>query len=444
MKKKTNIKIDKTGPNPEHKTKKHWTKILSKQPESNTPMNIGIDASRALRPIKTGTEWYNVEIIRHLVDLDKKNNYVLYSQKQPEAPLLNLPQNVSWRVMPFPRGWTLLRLSLEMLTNPPDVLFIPAHTLPLISPKKSVVMVHDLGFIHNPELYPARQKIYHNFVINYVKKHATHILTPTEFTRQDLIKTLGISPEKITTVWHGFDDNLYHPRPVSNHASTQYGEYIFYIGRLETKKNIVNLVKAFDLFRSSCHSESTLSCHSEPTLSCHSEPAGEESRSSDRTPQLPATNYKLLLAGKPSHGYEQIKEAINNSPYKKDIIELGYLVEEDVPVYMSNAALFAFPTSFEGFGIPIIQAMACGCPVVASDNTCIPEITGNAAILIDPQNPSQIAKAMQEILTNKEKREKLIQKGLHQAKKFSWQTSAKETLKVIENVGQKQTLIKEK
>ena len=392
-------------------------------------MTIGIDASRALRPIKTGTEWYSVEIIRHLVELDKENHYILYSNKNPESPLENLPSNTSWRIMPFSRGWTLFRLSLEMLKNPPDVLFIPAHTLPLITPKKSVVMVHDLGFIHNPELYPARQKIYHNFVVNFVKKHATHILTPTEFTKQDLIKTLNIPANKITPVWHGFDQELYKPNPDKNHESAKYGEYIFYIGRLETKKNIVNLIKAFDLLRTNCHSD--------PAISRHSEPAGEESRSSDRTPQLPTSNYKLLLAGKPSHGYDQIKEIINNSPYKKDIIELGYLAEEDVPVYMSNAAIFAFPTSFEGFGIPIIQAMACGCPVIASNNTCIPEITGGAAILIDPKNPEEIAKAMQEILTNKEKQKELIQKGLQQVKKFSWQTSAKETLKVLEKINQK-------
>lgn len=367
-------------------------------------MKIGIDASRALRPIKTGTEWYNVEIIRYLVDLDKKNNYILYSQKEPEAPLLNLPPNVSWRVMPFPRGWTLFRLSLEMLFHPPDVLFVPAHTLPLITPKRSVVMVHDLGFIHNPELYPARQKIYHNFVINYVKHNATHILTPTEFTKQDIVKTIGIPENKITAIWHGFDDNLYRPRPVSDHPSTEYGKYIFYIGRLETKKNIVNLIKAFNILRSSNSKQLTT---------------------------------KLVLAGKPSHGYEQIKEAIDNSPYQKDIIELGYLKEEDVPVYMSNAALFAFPTSFEGFGIPIIQAMACGCPVIASNNTCIPEITGNAAILIDPQKPQEIADKMTEILTNKSERDQLIEKGLVQVKKFSWKNSAKETLKVLEKIGQK-------
>ncbi|MDO8513420.1 MAG: glycosyltransferase family 1 protein [bacterium] len=362
-------------------------------------MLIGIDASRALRPIKTGTEWYSIEIIRHLVKLDQKNNYILYSNKPPEAPLLDLPNNVSWRVMPFTKGWTLVRLSWEMLTKSPDILFIPAHTLPLFTPKKSVVMVHDLGFIHNPKLYPARQKIYHKFVINYVKNHATHIITPTKFTKQDLIQTFNIPSTKITPIWHGYDKNLYRPRPNTGHASAQYSPYIFYIGRLETKKNIVNLIKAFILFRA----------------------------------QNPTQTTKLVLAGKPSHGYDKIKEEIKTAgSLQQDIIELGYLSEDQVPIYMSNAELFAFPTSFEGFGMPIIQAMACGCPVLASNNTCIPEITGNAAILINPDNPQGIADGMTEILTEKKTQNDLIEKGLKQAEKFSWENSAQKTLEVIE------------
>lgn len=366
-------------------------------------MIIGIDASRALRPIKTGTEWYNVEIIRHLVKIDQKNNYILYSNKPPEAPLLNLPDNVSWKIMPFIRGWTMMRLSLEMMIHPPDVLFVPAHTLPPYLPKKSVVMIHDLGFIHNPELYPTRQIIYHKLVTKFDAKYATHILAPTEYTKQDIIKTLGADPEKVTTVWHGYDQNLYQPKPLKDHPSIQHTPYIFYIGRLETKKNIVNLIKAFQILRE----------------------------------KDPSSSLKLILAGKPSHGYDKIQESINNLSLalQKDIIQLGYLPEEEVSIYMSNAELFAFPTSFEGFGMPIIQAMACGCPVVASNNTCIPEITGDAAVLINPENPEDIADGMQKIIANKSFRDELKHKGLKQASKFSWDLAAKQTLEVLEKVG---------
>jgi glycosyltransferase involved in cell wall biosynthesis len=379
-------------------------------------MTIGIDASRALRPIKTGTEWYSVEIIRHLVESDQKNHYILYSQTPPTEPLINLPENSSWRVMPFPRGWTLFRLSLEMKQNPPDVLFIPAHTLPLIHPKKSVVMIHDLGFMENPELYPARQKIYHNFVINYVIKHAAHIITPSEYTTKNIISRFNYSPEKITTIWHGIDHKLYKPTQNTNHRSGKIGDYIFYIGRLETKKNIVNLVKAFEIFRSSCH----------PDSYCHPQ---QSEGSLSKSP-------KLVLGGKPSHGYEQIKETIARSPFKNDIIELGYIPEEEVPVWLSNAKVFAFPTSFEGFGFPVIQAMACGTPVIASNNTCIPEISGDAALLIDPQKPEEIAEVIAKILTDKKLANQLKKKGLNQSKHFTWESSAKQTLNILNKVGE--------
>ncbi len=380
-------------------------------------MTIGIDASRALRKTKTGTEWYSYEIIRHLVNLDTKNHYILYTNQKPKDELNDLPKNVSWQIIPFTRGWTLIRLSSEMLIKKPDVLFIPAHTLPFFSPKNSVVTVHDLGFVHNPELYPARQKIYHNFVLSYVKRKAKHIITPTEFVKQDLIETLKIPAQKISVVWHGYNHELYRPLQDKPRRTKQYSPYFFYIGRLETKKNIVNLIKAFNFFRAS---------------SCHPEASAEGSRSADRT-----QNLKLLLAGKPSHGYDKIKETISASPFKKDIIELGYLADKEVPKYLSNAEAFVFPTSFEGFGMPIIEAMACGCPVLASNNTCIPEITdnGRAAILIDPNNPKNIADGLKQI-TNPQTKKELIPKGLNHAKLFSWEIAAQKTLKVLNRVGE--------
>src|SRR5687768_16606593 len=116
-------------------------------------MVIGIDASRALKRQRTGTEVHNAEVIKHLVVIDKENTYRLYSNVEPFGDMKDLPGKIEWRVMPFSRGWTLIRLSLEMLMRQPNVLFIPAHILPLVPPKKSVVMLHDLGFDHFPELY---------------------------------------------------------------------------------------------------------------------------------------------------------------------------------------------------------------------------------------------------------------------------------------------------
>jgi len=362
-------------------------------------MKIGIDASRALRKIKTGTEYYSEQIILNLAKIDHKNNYSLYSNISPKPPLLNLPNNFHWRVMPFFRGWTLLRLSLEMKKNPPDVLFIPAHTLPLITPKKSVVMVHDIGFVHFPKLYPARQKIYHNFVLWYVKKHATHILTPSEFVKNDLIKTLKIKKSKITVIYHGFDKKLYQKSADKNHLSVKLIPYIFFLGRLEAKKNLITLIRAFEIVRKNSKEK-----------------------------------IKLVLAGNKSHGYKKIKKEIEKSKFKKDIILPGYIKEEDVPIWLSSARLFVFPSQNEGFGFPVIEAQACGCPVICSNITSLPEIADSGALYFNPQDEKDLANKIIKILNNKELQKELIKKGSENIKRFSWAAAAIKTKNILESI----------
>lgn len=364
-------------------------------------MKIGIDASRALRECKTGTEWYSQNIILNLAKIDHKNEYILYSHKEPSSPLDSLPSNFKWRVMPFFRGWTFFRLTFEMAVNPPDILFIPAHTLPLITPKKSIVMIHDLGFLHHPSLYPLRQKAYHKFVIWHDKRKATHFLTPSQFTKNDLVETLAIPSDKISVVYHGFDANLYKKVNANNHLSVKYKPYLFYLGRLETKKNIVGLISAFEVYKK----------------------------------RNPKSSLKLVLAGKPGHGYSHIQNQIEKlKKYKKDVVEIGYVKEDEVPKWFSNAEAFVFPSFFEGFGLPVIEAMACGCPVICSNTSSLPEIGSDAAVYFNPKNPDEIANQIKRVVHNKNFRNKLVGKGLQNVKRFSWEKCAKETLSIINKI----------
>ena len=363
-------------------------------------MRIGIDASRALRTIKTGTEYYSEQIIFHLAQIDRHNEYILYAKSNPLPPLNQLPSNFHWKIMPFPRGWTLIRLSYEMAKNPPDVLFIPAHTLPLITPQKSLVMVHDIGFIHLPQLYPWRQKIYHRFVINFVKKYATHLLTPSLYVKQDLIQTLKINPQRITAIHHGYNQQLYRKTSSCPSYISRFIPYIFYLGRLEKKKNLSNLIKAYYLLRK----------------------------------QLP---YKihLVLGGKRSHGFSELEEIINtNNQYQKEIVFPGYLEEKEVPLWLSCASLFVFPSQNEGFGFPVIEAQATECPVVCSDCTALPEIGGKGALYFNPQDPQDIAQKMLKVLTEPQLKKELIKNGKENLKRFSWTEAAKKTLKVLESI----------
>lgn len=362
-------------------------------------MTIGIDASRALKQ-RTGTEWYNAEIIKHLAALDHEHAYRLYASREPYGDMLNLGDHVTWRVMPFPRGWTLIRLSLEMIAYAPDVLFIPAHTLPLYPGKRSVVMIHDLGYDHYPELYKWTDIVYHRFDVRFAKYFATHILTPSEFTRQDLHARYGIPLKKITAIHHGFDPSSYRPAKAGEKSPVEE-PYFFYIGRLERKKNITRMLEAFGQFK--------------------------------RETGLP---HKFILAGRPAHGYEAIEAAHEAlGPIKKDVIFLGYTDQEKATNYLRHCQAMVFASLFEGFGMPVLEAFASGVPVITSTVTSLPEVAGEAALLVNPRNVSEISDAMGKIAQDETLRRELIAKGSEQYKKFSWDKTARETLAVLTKVG---------
>lgn len=367
-------------------------------------MIIGIDASRALKPQRTGTEVHNAEIIKHLAHINEHDTLRLYSSREPFGDLAELKQkNVEWRVIPFSRGWTLIRLSLEMLFKKPDVLFIPAHTLPVICPKKSVVMIHDIGFDHFPDIYKWTDTTYHHYAINFAKRFAGHILTPSEFTKKDLHDKYNIPLKDMTVIHHGFDATDFKPA-TADESSPRDVPYFYFVGRIEYKKNISRMLQAFAQFKAET--------------------------------KLP---HKFLLAGKPAFGYEAIQKTLHELPeeVQKDIEFLGYTKQEDAVNYLKHSEAMIFCTLFEGFGLPALEAFACDVPVITSNTTCMPEIVEDAALTVDPTSVEQIASAMQTIATDKDTRKNLVTKGREQYKKFSWNKAARETLAVLKKVGER-------
>jgi glycosyltransferase involved in cell wall biosynthesis len=394
-------------------------------------MMIGIDASRANERQKTGTEWYAYHLIQALKKLDDKNSYTLYSFDPLQDGLEDLPPNFKSRVLRSVTDvlWTQLRLSIEMLFRPSDVLFVPAHTIPLIHPKATVLTVHDLGFEYFPDLYKkvpigltslrwlleigARivtlgrygnsEYDYHRWAMRFGVKHATRIIAISEFTKKDVVKRFGADPERVIVVGHGFDQSLYRPQKegekVKSRRILQLRPYILFVGRIEKKKNVDGLLRAYHLLRSRL---------SKP--------------------------YKLALIGKPGFGYEGFRDQVRGFPpvFRRDIHFLGWVPEDETAEFYRNAALFAFPSYFEGFGIPVIQAMASGVPVVCSNTTSLPEIAGDAALLVNPDDPEKMAETMQKVMQDSRLQDLLIDKGIRRAQKFSWEESARKTLKVIQ------------
>jgi glycosyltransferase involved in cell wall biosynthesis len=335
--------------------------------------------------------------------------------------LAKLPTNFRNKVIPLKRLWTHIGLSWQTIINPPDVLFIPAHVMPLVYPQKTVVTIHDLAYKYFPEVYSFFDLKYLEWSTKKAVKKAAKIIVPSQATKNDLIKFYSADPQKIVVIYHGCDTERFKPdfkKEKIWETLLKYGilksnnslkfvnsqpemdiPYILYVGRIEDKKNIKNLITAFSLLKKERGME-----------------------------------HKLILAGKPGYKYNEIKKMIKNLNLEREIIETGFIDDDDLPYLYAGADIFVFPSRYEGFGMPILEAFACGVPVVASDCSSIPEIANEAAFLVDTTKPISLAAAMSRVIHDVNLKKEMIWKGLNQVKKFTWEKCAKETLKVLEGV----------
>ena len=435
-------------------------------------MKIGIDASRANRQYKSGTEWYSYHLIKELAKIDSKNQYILYTDKPLIDGLSNLTssqeelkeakhdfikgeENAGWQKIISPHNnfrckiikqylpffWTQLNLSLEMLFHPPDVLFIPAHTLPIIHPRKSVVTIHDIGFIYNQQLYshkriesvsPAYVRLlnllikiitlgkygsnvfdYHLWSTKFTLKHAKKIITVSKFSKKEIERTYPTDQNKIQVIYNGYDDKLY--QPITKKFSPQLATnsinqilnkydikqpYIFYVGRLEKKKNISTLVEAYAIMRE----------------------------------KYKNIKHKLVLVGSASHGFDEINYIIQEFNLNNEVILTGWMPEEDMPFIYYGATAFVFPSCYEGFGIPLLQAMACGTPIAASNISAISEIVEDSVLLFDPLDKKNMAEAIAKIIIDNDLQKGLIAKGQRRINYFSQKKNVQETLALLENL----------
>jgi glycosyltransferase involved in cell wall biosynthesis len=405
-------------------------------------MIIGIDASRANRDFKTGTEWYSYYLIKNFLDLDKDNKFVLYSDKRlSESFLRDLKiderDNVEVRILrwPFKFFWTLGRMSIEMIFNRPDILFVPAHVIPFFSPKRTVTTIHDVGFLNNTGLYSSDVVVFESNIFkkitrffvriftlgkfnlgssDYLKwstifalKNAKKIITVSNFTKKEILSNYKEAKEdKIVAIYNGYNNNLYRKiddQEELNEILLKYGvkgKYFLYVGRIEKKKNIKTLLQAFYSFKE----------------------INKERK------------YKLVLVGNIGYGYEDLKYLMEELDISDDVIMLGWVDEADMPHIFNASRAFIFPSLYEGFGIPIIQAMACGVPVIASDIDVFKEIGGDIPVFFERLSEEDLYFKMELIESDEEGRRKVIERGLKHVNNFSWEKCAKETLKEIKNI----------
>ncbi len=423
-------------------------------------ITIGIDVSRANEDEKTGVGWYAWHLIENLKKQETRNKgpkgedvfFIVYSRESLKGELAKLPENWSNKVLHWPpkRFWTQIRLSLEMLFSPPDVLFVPAHVFPIIHPKKTIMTVHDVAALKFSKSYNWFERWYTIWSAKTALKKLWKVIVPSEFTKGEVLKTLkleNIKTNKIKVVQHGYDkryrkietDNEIEINKVLNKYNIKK-PFLLSVGRWEEKKNTARLIESFDTL---CHLERNERPQGESEVERFV--TGSNSKSEQISPLHPDyaslhrdygrndnnSNLQLVLVGKPGHGYEKVEEALEKSPNKKDIIMPGYVDVEDLVYLMNAAEAFVFPSLYEGFGLPVLEALATGTPVVASKGTSLEEVGGEACVYVDPISVESIAKGINMALGDSQKRKAKSEKGLERVKDFSWEKCAEETLKVI-------------
>ena len=371
-------------------------------------MIIGIDASRALRAQQTGTERYAREIIQHLLALPHapQHTWRLYTDQQPtgHAAWPSLPAHAEWSVLPARRMWTHRALAAEILQRPPSVLFVPSHVLPFVLPLRrlppTVVTIHDLGYHYFPAAHGWRQRLYLQWGTRWSVTAASRVIAISQATATDLHQVLGAQTAKIRVV-HEAVNAMSQPTPpqiVAARAHYAHNQpYALYVGTLQPRKNLVRLISAYEQL-------------------C----------------QRDAAAFDLVLAGNPGWLSAEIVAQAQQSPHAARIHLPGYVAEADLAPLLAGAEFFAFPSLYEGFGLPILEAQSIGVPVMTAHGSSLPEVAGDAAIYVDPTDVEAIAQAMLQLSQDETLRQELIAAGHRNVQRFSWDKAAAETLAVLE------------
>lgn len=370
-------------------------------------MRIAIDAHSVGSKLG-GNESYAVNLIEALAQVDEVNDYTLYIttaeahdrfyQRWPNFKVRNtLPHTPLIRIP--------LTLTAELRKHPVDVLHVQ-FTAPPFCPCPVVVSIHDLSFEHLPHTFSRRSRTQLRLTVRHSAKRAARILSLSKHTRRDIMETYGIESERISAIplaapAHFGRVEDYRELQRVRHNYGIEGEYILSVGSIQPRKNLSRLIKAYESLRGNY--------------------AGD---------QLP----RLVLVGKCAWLYDETLRALEESGVKESVVLTGYVPESDLPALYSGALCFVYPSYFEGFGLPPLEAMKCGAPVIVGNRTSLPEVVGDAGLAVDPFSVAAIAAAIERLMNDSGLRQELSVKGQRRAEMFDWRETARQTLKIYEQV----------
>lgn len=365
-------------------------------------MTIAIDASRAFVHERTGIEEYAYQLIKALRDPLQNAPVVLYARFGGEAAadprgwierhFFDLPDAWDVRVVRHRRLWTQWWLAWRLAVDRPDTLLVPAHTVPWIHPARTVVVVHGLEYEMTPQAYSLWARVYMRVSIRLSCWWARTVVAVSDNTRQDLMRLYRVPADRIVVVPEGVNlqcatDSQQLP---TTNCQLPTDPYFLFIGRIEERKNIARIVAAFNLFK-------------------------------ERT-GLP---HRLVLAGRPGYGYDDAAAAIAASTHCDAIEEKGFVSEDEKWQLLAGATAFVFPTLYEGFGLPVLEAQSVGVPVITSTVSSLPEVAGDGALLVDPADAEAIADAMAVLATDDDRRRAIIAQGSANIGRFGWDRCAR-------------------
>lgn len=352
-------------------------------------MKIYINA-RFLTQQITGVQRYAIEISTQLNTVHTDITFV--TPKKIIHKDLAKKLNISINGRLSGHLWEQIELPKYLKKHNNPLLINLANTAPLFY-KNQIVTIHDLAFLRNPKWFSSKFYLYYKLLIPKIAENSLKIITVSNFSRKEIVNLLNIPEEKVGVIYNAVSQDFIELS--RDNFENKYGEYILSVASLDPRKNFKNLVLSFN--------------------------------------KLNLKGTKLVIVGSENKVFadQKLKSLIQENP---NIILTGYVTDEELIGLYRNATFFIFPSLYEGFGLPPLEAMACGCPVVVSNAASLPEVCGDAAYYVNPYNVESIAEGMYKVLTDETLRQSLIQKGIERAKLFSWEKSAKEHIRVFEEV----------
>jgi glycosyltransferase involved in cell wall biosynthesis len=367
-------------------------------------MIIGIDGNEANVEKKVGIGEYAFELLTQFEKFKTANlKFQIFLKSAPLSDMPKEREGWRYRIIGPSKMWTRFALPLDLYfhSKRPDVFFSPSHYGPRFSPVKTAISIMDLSYIKFPYLF-AKKDLYQ--LVNWTRasvNKAKRVFTISNSSRDDIIEAYGISEKNVIVTYPGVKKiSSSKQKTLSMEDLTKKfgikGKYILFVGTLQPRKNIEKLIEAFS--------------------------------------KLSEKNLQLVIVGKKGWLYEPILASPAKYNVEDKVKFLDFVENEDLPSLYKNALCFVLPSLYEGFGLPVLEAMKYGCPVLISNVSSLPEAGGDAALYFDPENADEIAKTIEKVISDEKLRQDMIKKGYTQIKQFSWEKTAQKTLDVLQEL----------